>query len=67
MMAKITSITSTTSEPLPPQLQKPVQSKTEIIILFKREEIVVSKKQYMKEEIVIKKKPATETKAVTDQ
>ena len=32
-----------------------------------REEIIVSKKPYVKEEIVIKKKPVTETKTVTEQ
>jgi stress response protein YsnF len=32
-----------------------------------REDVVVSKKPYVKEEIVIKKKPVTETKTVTEQ
>jgi uncharacterized protein (TIGR02271 family) len=44
-----------------------IQSKTEINIPLKREEVVVSKKPYVKEEIVIKKKPVTETKTVTEQ
>jgi uncharacterized protein (TIGR02271 family) len=44
-----------------------MQSKTEINIPLKREEVVVSKKPYVKEEIVIKKKPVTETKTVTEQ
>jgi stress response protein YsnF len=32
-----------------------------------REEIIVSKKPYVKEEIVIKKKPVIQTKTVTEQ
>jgi stress response protein YsnF len=39
-----------------------MQSKTEINIPLKREEVVVSKKPYVNEEIVIKKKPDTETR-----
>jgi uncharacterized protein (TIGR02271 family) len=44
-----------------------MQSKTEINIPLKREEVVVSKKPYVNEEIVIKKKPVTETKTITEQ
>lgn len=63
-----TTISTSTSElPAPPSAQEPVQTKTEIIIPLKREEVVVSKKPYVKEEIVIKKKPVTETKTVTEQ
>ncbi len=43
------------------------QSKIEIIIPLKREDVVVSKKSYVKEEIIIKKKPVTETKTITEQ
>jgi stress response protein YsnF len=43
-----TTTSTTTSEPLPPPQQEPVQSKTEINIPLKREEIVVSKKPYVK-------------------
>jgi stress response protein YsnF len=43
------------------------QSKTEINIPLKREDVVVSKKPYIKEEIVIRKKPVTETKTITEQ
>jgi stress response protein YsnF len=32
-----------------------------------REDVVVSKKPYVKEEIVIKKKPVTETRTITEQ
>src|ERR671939_403983 len=64
------NMTSSTSEapPSPPtSTEEPVQTKTEINIPLMREEIIVSKKPYVKEEIVIKKKPVTETKTVTDQ
>jgi uncharacterized protein (TIGR02271 family) len=44
-----------------------VQSKTEISIPLKREDVVVSKKPRVKEEIVIKKKPVTETKRISEQ
>jgi stress response protein YsnF len=44
-----------------------MQSKTEINIPLKREDVVVSKKPYVKEEIVIKKKSVTETKTITEQ
>jgi uncharacterized protein (TIGR02271 family) len=57
---KTTSTTSTPSEEI-------MQSKTEINIPLKREDVVVSKTPYVKEEIVVKKKPITETKTVTDQ
>ena len=43
------------------------QSKIEISIPLKREDVVVSKKSYVKEEIIIKKKPVTETKTITKQ
>lgn len=55
-----TTPTTTSSEEI-------IQSKTEINIPLKREDVVVSKKPYLKEEIVIKKKPITETKTVTEQ
>jgi len=47
--------------------QEITQSKTEINIPLKREDVVVSKKPYVKEEIIIKKKPVTETKTITEQ
>jgi uncharacterized protein (TIGR02271 family) len=43
-----------------------MQSKTEISIPLMREDVVVSKKPYVKEEIVIKKS-VTENKTVTAQ
>jgi uncharacterized protein (TIGR02271 family) len=46
--------------------QKQIQSKTEITIPLKKEEVVVTKKPYVKEEIVIKKKQVTETKTVNE-
>ena len=55
-----TSSASSTSEQI-------VQSKTEISIPLKKEDIVVEKKPYVKEEIVIKKKPVTETKTISKQ
>jgi uncharacterized protein (TIGR02271 family) len=52
--------TSLTSEEI-------AQSKTEISIPLKKEDIIVEKKPYVKEEIVIKKKPVTETKTISEQ
>jgi uncharacterized protein (TIGR02271 family) len=46
--------------------QKQIQSKTEITIPIKKEEVVFTKKPYVKEEIVIKKKQVTETKTVSE-
>jgi uncharacterized protein (TIGR02271 family) len=67
-VSKPTTTTSTIPSELPtPSPQEEIQSKTEINIPLKREEIVVSKKPYVKEEIVIKKKPVTEIKTVTEQ
>src|SRR5689334_21210767 len=43
------------------------QSKIEISIPLKKEDVVVSKKSFVKEEIIIKKKPVTETKTITEQ
>jgi uncharacterized protein (TIGR02271 family) len=56
----ISSSSPTTEE------QKQIHSKTEITIPLKKEEVVVTKKPYVKEEIVIKKKQVTETKTVSE-
>jgi stress response protein YsnF len=61
------SSSSTTTPPSLPSSQEITQSKTEISIPLKREDVVVSKKPYVKQEIVIKKKPVTETKTITEQ
>ena len=54
---KYTSITS----------ESPVESKTEIKIPLKREEVEVTKQPYVKEEVVVKKKPITETRQVSEE
>ena len=54
---KYTSITS----------ESPVESKTEIKIPLKREEVEVTKQPYVKEEVVVKKKPTTETRQVSEE
>jgi uncharacterized protein (TIGR02271 family) len=46
--------------------QKQIQSKTEITIPLRKEEVEITKKPYVKEEIVIKKKQVTETKTVSE-
>ena len=43
------------------------QSKTEISIPLKREDVIVSKKPRVKEEIIVKKVPVTETKTISEQ
>jgi uncharacterized protein (TIGR02271 family) len=45
----------------------PIESKTEIKIPLKREEIKVTKKPYVKEEIVIKRKPVSETRRISEE
>jgi uncharacterized protein (TIGR02271 family) len=44
-----------------------IESKTEIKIPLKREEIKVTKKPYVKEEIVIKRKPVSETRRISEE
>ncbi|MGB6673220.1 MAG: YsnF/AvaK domain-containing protein [Candidatus Nitrosopolaris sp.] len=44
-----------------------IESKTEITIQLKNEELQVTKQPYVKEEVSVKKKPVTETRTVTDQ
>jgi uncharacterized protein (TIGR02271 family) len=44
-----------------------IESKTEITIQLKNEELQVTKQPYVKEELVLKKKPVTETRTVTEQ
>jgi len=61
------SPTSTTTPQTSPSLQEVTQSKIEISIPLKKEDVVVSKKSFVKEEIIIKKKPVTETKTITEQ
>ena len=61
------SPTATTTPSSSSTSQEITQSKTEINIPLKREDVVVSKKPYVKEEIIIKKKPVTETKTITEQ
>ncbi len=43
------------------------QSKTEISIPLKREDVIVSKKPHLKEEILIKKVPVSETKRISEK
>jgi stress response protein YsnF len=62
-----TATTTTTTPSSSSTSQEITQSKTEINIPLKREDVVVSKKPYVKEEIIIKKKPVTETKTITEQ
>ena len=55
-----TSSSSSTSEQV-------VQSKTEISIPLRKEDIVVERKPYVKEEILIRKKPVSENKTISEQ
>ena len=49
------------------QAQSPIQSKTEIKIPLKREEVKVTKKPYVKEEIIVKRQPVTETRKISEE
>jgi uncharacterized protein (TIGR02271 family) len=47
--------------------QKPVESRTEVKVALKSEEVRVTKQPYVKEEVSVKKKPVIETRTVRDQ
>jgi uncharacterized protein (TIGR02271 family) len=47
--------------------ENPVESKTEIKIPLKKEEVEVIKQPYVKEEVVVKKNPVTKTQQATEQ
>jgi len=47
--------------------ERPVESKTEMKIPLKKEEVQVTKEPYVKEEVAVKKKPVTETRKVSEQ
>jgi uncharacterized protein (TIGR02271 family) len=53
-------------EPTPTD-ESPVESRTEIKIPLKREEIENTKQSYVKEEVVVTKKPVSETQTVTEE
>ena len=54
--------TSKTKEDIPP-----IESKTEIKIPLKREEVKVTKKPYVKEEIIVKRHPVTEIRKISEE
>ena len=56
----------TLDEPRPTD-QNPVESRTEIKIPLKREEIEINKQSYIKDEVIVKKRPVTETCTVTEE
>lgn len=47
--------------------ERPIQSRTEIKIPLKKEELEVTKQPYVKEEVAVRKKPVTETCAVSEE
>ena len=47
--------------------QRPVESRTEVKVPLKSEEVQVTKQPYVKEEVAVKKKPVTETRSVSDE
>ena len=47
--------------------EKPVKTRTEIKIPLKREEIESTIQSYVNEELIVKKKPARETRNVTEE
>lgn len=47
--------------------EKPVESRTEIKVPLKREEVESTKQSYVKEEVVVTKKPVTETQHVSEE
>ena len=65
--SSITMASQLATQSSPSPSEEITQSKIEISIPLKKEEVVVSKKSFVKEEIIIKKKPVTETKTITEQ
>ena len=63
----ITTASQSAAQSSPSPSKEMTQSKIEISIPLKKEDVVVSKKSFVKEEIIIKKKPVTETKTITEQ
>jgi uncharacterized protein (TIGR02271 family) len=47
--------------------EEPVDSRTEIKIPLKREEIETTKQSYVKEEVIVTKKPITETETIAEE
>jgi uncharacterized protein (TIGR02271 family) len=47
--------------------EEPVESRTEIKIPLKREEVETTKQSYVKEEVVVTKKSVTETKTISEE
>jgi uncharacterized protein (TIGR02271 family) len=47
--------------------EEPVETRTEIKIPLKREEIETTKQSYVKEEVIVTKKSLTETKTITEE
>ena len=47
--------------------EKPVESRTEIKIPLKREEVEARKQSYVKEEIILTKKQVTKTRTITEE
>jgi uncharacterized protein (TIGR02271 family) len=44
-----------------------VESRTEINVPLKREEVQVTKEPFVKEDLVVKKKPVIETRTITEE
>jgi len=65
--SSITMASQSATQSSPSPSKEMTQSKIEISIPLKKEDVVVSKKSFVKEEIIIKKKPVTETKTITEQ
>ena len=64
--SSITMASQLATQSSPSPSEEITQSKIEISIPLKKEDVVVSKKSFVKEEIIIKKKPVTETKTITE-
>ena len=65
--SSITMASQSATQSSPSPSKEMIQSEIEISIPLKKEDVVVSKKSFVKEEIIIKKKPVTETKTITEQ
>lgn len=61
------AVTNTIDKRAAAEAEGIVESRTEINVPLKREEVLVTKEPFVKEDLVVKKKPVTETRTITEE
>jgi uncharacterized protein (TIGR02271 family) len=61
------AVTNTIDKRAAAETEGIVESRTEINVPLKREEVLVTKEPFVKEDLVVKKKPVTETRTITEE